>query len=230
MEDKLVNRIKKLLTLGLKDPESPEAKLAMEKAGELMAKYGLEVQLDEDGCLDRASIEEQLVEVYSRWTDVWERPLATSIGNAFDCRAITVTSGHRLPTRLFLGEKNDLELAVYFYKFIRMQIMRMAESKYKSAQDRSTYGYGCVCRVDERLKEMYAKKEEAITTDGRELMVVKKDAVDKAFREKFPNTRRSSTRITGSRQAFNEGYSDGDRVKMSRQVGGSANGSLMIGR
>lgn len=231
---KIMERIKKLMALGLGDPDSPEAKSAMDKAATLMEQYGVsEIDLDKDGHVKVDSMVEKFVEVFSKHTEIWEAPLGNKIAKSFDCRMLTIRSAWKndLPTRTFLGAKSDVELATYFYKFIRMQIFRRSEAEYRLVRDRKAYGYGCTLKVVERLQEMYAKREEIMTAGTKDLMVVKKDDVSRYCNRKYPHTnKRKGGKITGDYNAFNKGKEDGGKIQMSRQVGNkSASGATLIG-
>ena len=233
VSDKILQRIKKLMALGLGDPDSPEAKSAMDKVAELMQEHGVaEIDLEDNGHIKTSSLIEEIVECYSKSTDKWERVLGTQIAKAFDCKMLTLNSGKYFPnSRTFLGAKSDVKLSIYFYKFIRMQIMRGAESQFDLIRDQKSYGFGCVSKVVERLKDMYAKREEVMTEESQALIVVKKDDVVNFYKEKYPHTTKGgSYKITGSADAYSKGQADGNKIQMSRQVGNkSATGAVMIG-
>jgi len=228
--DKLIDRIKKLMMLGLSDPDSPESKSAMEKAAALMEEHNIQ-DVDITETNTSAKMVEMFVPVFSKTTDAWERVLGTSIAKCFDCRMVTMLAGHNLPSRAFLGTAIDVELSIYFYKFIRIQIRRRAESAFSLARDQRTYGYGCTIKVAERLDDMYGKRQEIIAKSGTTaLMLTKTHEVDKFYREKYPKTNASKHRLTGSHEAFRSGMADGNKISINHQVGGSAkNGTLAIG-
>jgi len=233
VSDKVLSRIKKLMALGLGDPDSPESKSAMDKVAKLMQEHGVaEIDLDADGHVNVDALLEEFVEVYSKKTDRWERALGHCIAVSFDCRMITLISKSGLPTRSFVGTRSDVDLSIYFYKFIRMQIMKRAEKLHRLVADQKAYGYGCTIKVNERLKEMYTKREEVMTSDSHALILIKKDDVTKFYNKKYPSRKKGSAfNINNTNaDAFNQGIKDGDKIKMSQQVGNkSATGATMIG-
>ncbi len=232
VSDKIVQRIKKLMALGL-NSETPEAKSALNKAVALMQQYNVaEMDLNDDGHIKENLLVEEFVEVFSKTTDSWERILGTHIAKAFDSKMITIMQGRgQLPKRAFLGSKSDIALAIYFYKFIRMQIMRGAETQFPLVRDQKTYGYGCVMTVSKRLDTMYKKREKVMTSDSRALIVVKNEDVAKFYDNKYPGRKKGSKmNINGSSNAFYAGQADGEKIKMSQQISNkSATGAIMIG-
>lgn len=231
--DKIIGKIQKLMALGLGDPDSPESKSAMIKVALLMEQHGVaSADLDEDGHIDVNKLMEIFVSVYSKTTDAWERILGTKCALVFDCKMITITMGRgSLPRRTFLGAESDVKLATYFYKYIRMQIMRRAEKTYKLIRDQKTYGYGCTVKVIERLEEMYAKRQEVMTSDSRALMVVKSGDVTKFANERYPSSRTQKPKAcAGSYGAYQKGQNDGSKISINQQVGDtSPTGAAMIG-
>ncbi len=234
VSEKVVEKIKKLIALGLSDPDSPESQSAMNKAAELMEEHGVaSMDLDSHGNVNAGSLLKEFVEVYSIQTDAWERILGTKIAKSFDCRMITITSNYGLPTRAFLGTKSDVLMSVHFYKFIRMQIMRRAEAHFKRVNEQKSYGFGCVSKVGQRLDDMYKKREEIMTAGTKDLMLVKGSDVMKFVAEEFPHLTKKNVNVNiGSRDAYERGVLDGESIKMNRQVSGetrTASGNIMIG-
>ena len=232
VSEKIMNRIKKLMILGLGDPESPEATSAITKATELMQLHGIDkVDLEADGHVKAESLIEEFVEVFNHNSGIWEGPLGLKIATSFDCKMITVRRERGiLPQRAFLGAKGDVALSIYFFKFIRMQIQRRSE-EYKLVKDQKTYGYGCTLKVIDRLEEMYKKRKEVMTPDTQALIVIKGNDVAKFYKEQYPHTRKASRgKLTGNHDAFLAGQSDGSKIQMNRQVDSkSATGAIMIG-
>lgn len=227
VQEQMREKIKKLMRLGLDDPDSHESQRALEKAADLMAMYDIQnIDMNEDGSVKPAALVETFVEVYDKHSDAWEGPLGFNIAECLDCQMLTIRRRDRLPRRSFMGASDDVDMAVFFFKYIRMQIQRMAESKYKLIRDRKTYGYGCVITVIERLQSMYEyRKKSAAIAGTTALMVVKSDSVDQYVKSKYKVRKRRKIQLTGSMDSLNKGIDDGNKVQINKQVGGNVSGA-----
>jgi hypothetical protein len=246
MEDKknaIIDKIMKLMELGNeeKNTNPHERESAMKMAAKLMADYSIDfIDLKSNKPADDTFITLD-VEGSSEEKVDYEASLANSIARAFDCRLVNTYEYKdfaRIWKMCFIGSKHDIEIVVYFFKFLRrtlgtMSIKNVTRESIKEAdpykakriteqyikQARHNYCYGMVNSIDERLQELYAKREEFIPADSRALMVVKKDDVEKFMKEKFPNLRYSkAVSLKGDMGAFRQGKADGKKVNLSRPI------------
>lgn len=246
MEDKkeaIITKIMKLMELGNEEKNSNahEREAAMKMAAKLMADYAIDfVDLKNNKPKDDAFITLD-VEGSSEIKVDYEAQLANAIAYAFDCKLVNsydYKEFQRIWKLVFLGSKHDIEIVVYFFKFLRRTLGVMATKNvtkesikasdpYKARrittqyieQARRNYCFGMVRTIDERLKELYAKREEFVPSDCKALMVVKKDDLDKFMREKFPNLHYSRpTLLKGDMNAFHKGRDDGHKVNLSRPI------------
>ena len=90
---------------------------------------------------------------------------------------------------------------------------------YKKIKEQDAYAYGMVVTINDRMKQLYKMRQEVMTSDCRDLVVVKTDAVKKCVHEQFPNLRRGrSFRVTDT-GALSHGRKDGHDVNLNRPVG-----------
>jgi len=177
----------------------------------------------------------------------YEASLAWAISKAFDCKVIN-SNNKGYWQMIFIGSKHDIEIAVYFFKFLRRTLHAMsfknvnkesliAQNPYlgkvtaKYLNDaRRNYSFGMVKTIDERLVELYTKREEFIPSDCKSLIVVKKDDLNKFMHEAFPNLRSSHTKaLRGDMNAYRNGQADGRSVNLSRPISNNGGSSAQIG-
>jgi hypothetical protein len=228
--NKMVDKLQKLLALAT-SPNENEARLAMDKAAELMEKYSLSMaDVNENGNSKPDHIREQMTRedipgLGSRKVN-WESLLANSIAMAFDAKLVTMPyatwkDGEKRDWSLsFLGFKADVEMAIWLHLYIRRSISRLSSKGYKDINGRNNFAHGMVSSVHGRLQEMYKRRNEI--SDCKALVVVKTDAVKKFTTEHFPSLKKGTrTQITGDRSAYYNGIEEGKKLNLSRPLNGS---------
>ena len=236
-KEEIIAKVMKLMELGNEERNSNphEREAATRKAAQLMAEYALDfADLRNSKPSDDAFAEIDVDGSTPIKVD-FESSLAGSIARAFDCKVInTYRNG---PWQIcFVGSKHDLEISVYFFKFLRRTMYAMSaknvtrenvrpsygrngRTKIDVQQARRNYCHGLVMTIGKRLAELYQKREEFIPADCKALMVVKKDKVEDFFRQQFPHVipgRRTS--LKGDVNAFHRGVADGHSVNLSRPI------------
>jgi hypothetical protein len=85
--------------------------------------------------------------------------------------------------------------------------------------------------VENNIELLFKKEKPATTHEQNQfaLVVVKSEAVDKKTSEIFPNLSkgRKMAPLRGSATSYNQGKSDGNSIKLNRQVGGSASAGMV---
>ena len=222
-KEEIIAKIMKMLELSNEEKNNNphERETAARMAAKMMA----------DWCIDIADLRSSKpkedvfvtmdVEGSSEVKVDYEASLANAIAVAFDCKMInTYRKGPW--TIAFCGTKHDLEIAVFFFKYLRRTIFAMARLNFpKSINSRRNYCYGMVETIGKRLQELYQKREEFIPSDCRALVVVKKEGLQRYFKEQFPNAvqgRRTSLR--GDLNAYYKGQEHGRGIQLSRPISG----------
>jgi len=245
LRNNIISKIMKLLELGNAEKNSDvhEQQAAANMAAKLMSDYAIDFAHLRDVNKDTDSFVQMTVDGSDTNKVDFEATLAYMIAKAFDCKVINtyckIFDGP-LPygswQMCFVGTKNDLEIAVFFFKYLRRTVYSLAQKNVTADNVRPTYTssgkrkvdlknakrnycYGLVTTIGERLVDLYQRREQFIPSDCKALMVVKKDGVDKAFKEMFPNavTRRTSS-LKGDVGAYHSGKADGQRVNLSRPI------------
>lgn len=218
-QKELGERIKKLLALGMKHEDTPEGQSALEKAKTLMKKYGIRFSdIEEDGTVDGENVVQELVKWHKSSND-FEMHLANTIALALDC---TYLCGAGRSQHIFIGTKGDMEIATWLFKYVRIQIYRMAEKTSYKGKELRTYFYGAYTTLVPRINDIYsdATPENMSEEQCRDLIVVKNDAVERKRNELYPNTKtaRKTKKLSGSMDAFVKGQMAGEKVNLNRQL------------
>jgi len=222
MNEKILGKIQKLLCLAADNPDSPESKLAAERAAEMMAKYDVGFEdINEDGTISDDGIDEIQVSANSTHHQIWESQLSAVLCRCFDCQRFISTMGRNHRTRTFLGTKSDVKIAVWFYKYLRLRIAKQAEHEFRLQADQKVFGLGAVRALEPRLVEMYEKKKEVILSDSRALMI-NKGKIVKDYLDRNYNLGRGRNHSVGngSRAAMVAGQAAGSSMSINQQLGG----------
>ena len=129
MEDKsvIIDRIKRLLALGDKSRNNSEAeaKAAMLKAHELMAKYDIKLDTAEVG-----NIEYKHLQCESKWNMGFRKPLAVIIAKNFRCETYLMGRGGSV---VFFGHDTDATIAKNVFEFAYDFALREGNKQYNRA-------------------------------------------------------------------------------------------------
>lgn len=232
----MIDKIQKLLALGT-SPNPHEAELAQRKAAELMAQYAIDfadlrtgkkpeelyIRINVEG----SSESERIVK--------WESFLAGSVAKCFDSaivntRTYDLQAGEVRWNIAFMGTKSDLELAIFFFKYLRRTVGRAAEVNCRLVEDQKTFAISMCLVLQERLLELYQRVQDIIPTDCRALVLVKKQEVSEFKAKQFPNLQKGSPiKINGSNAAYNAGKEAGKRVNLNRPIGHDGQARTQIG-
>jgi hypothetical protein len=163
-----------------------------------------------------------------------------AIGALLDCKVWFRTTYGREKRIAFFGWPADTAMAKWLTETIKLSMdselhawglraARLGESTNRQASH--SFLMGMACRVSERLHAIKAEQRSAaVSVTGRDLVVVKAAAVNAQFRDLGIKLRSNGggTRI-GDNGAYYAGKAAGDRVGLSRPIGGRESGPLMIG-
>jgi len=219
----MIQKILKLLELGDADKNSNphERELAQKKAAQMMAEHSLSFADLREG-KPKSDIYTRIDIDGSEETRVpWEGILANGVGKTFDCFVVSCggSRSDSSPWQLaFLGAKTDIEIAVFFFKYLRRTVGVMSERTVKGARAQDSYATGTVATILNRLDDLYKKKEEFIPADCKALIVVKKNDVRDFVKKEFPSLVqiKNNTRMDDN---YHKGRADGHRINLSRPIG-----------
>jgi uncharacterized protein YoaH (UPF0181 family) len=233
-KEKLIDKIRKLMALS-HSPNEHEAALAAARAREILDKYDLsltEVEMNDE------EIIEHRVDTGTRKTPLWMGRLAVSVSRAFNCKVFRVYG-----IMVFCGTKVDTQVAEYTYMFLFRTVKRLSkehkasleksgiwETRYKGYGSRTymqSYALGVVNAIDQKLREFVQSKErmqkyeDYKNATGKDLIVIKNNAVDRYVSKLRLRRTRSHANLDYS--GFSAGQRDGRNVQIHHGING-ANG------
>ena len=206
--EKIIEKIEKLFALAQNNPNENEAVAAAARAQELMAKYNLEM-----ADLETSEKKEELcTEMFEGGRGKWRYQLAVIIARNFRCK--TWLLGKNI---IFLGFKNDANIALQTFTFIYKTGMTLAGRVYAEHQKLgkstknvlNTYYVGFLYGISEVLDKQ-----------SKALMIV----TPKEVEEKFSQMTFSKNKDTNlnfdrfDRKTFERGKTDGKNCMNSRAI------------
>lgn len=252
MEEKkesIIAKIMKLMELGNAEQNSNphERNAAMKMAAKLMADYSIDfIDLKNNKPKGETFVTFEVDGSVETRVD-YEGALAQAIARAFDCKMIHSSLNHHWQM-IFVGSKHDIEIAVYFFKFLRRTLYAMANKnitkealygidpalgKITAAylrEAKRNYCFGMVETINDRLQELYIKREEFIPSNCKALIIVRKDDLEKFYQEKFPNSHRLKEKaLRGDMNAYHKGGQDGHSVNLSRPISSTEKPTTQLG-
>lgn len=175
-EEKIVAKVQKLLSLANSDNEH-EAKLAAQRANELLIKHNLKLQDVQDAKLD---YKEHEVESGMRSVQGYQKMICTLMGEYFFVRPVVcqtpdgeveVYTGRRWSIRrtftrrmLFLGRSENVKIASYVYSFLCRTYPKLWED-YRNKNGappsaRNSYYLGLTSGIGKMLREARFRVQE----------------------------------------------------------------------
>ncbi len=247
MSEKIIDRIKKLLSLSESTNEN-EAALAAARAAELMLKHEIKaaqlcVEDAEDVDTVRVDESKQIV----HWKSNLMAGLARSLGCMFFLQkhrqAGKVTTRYNVA-----GQPSKVDTISYMYSYLVEEINRLADFAYRRRLHRhhrigmpvpsargwkNAFRLGAAATISERLEAQRKETHKAAEDDGQgaALVVVKQaeKAVDLYVARKYPRMGKSA----GATYSSGSGYGAGKEAGKSVGLGGTSNaissGSKQLG-
>jgi len=108
---------------------------------------------------------------------------------------------------------------MWYFKFIKIRIMRQMSEKYTSSIDQKTYALGAVQALGMRLTEMFIKpREDARNKQVRDLVIVKDKAIAAEIKSQFGKitTKSLNTGQISGRDVYDHGMKDGRNMSLHR--------------
>ena len=247
-EERIITRIKKLLSLGEGQANENEAMAALQKARALMREHGLEmadmqVEGDEEG-ID-VTIETWRDTPRSQY-DTWNSLLAGAVAQLFGIESIIYTipaPKYNKKAYAYVGEKVDVEMAKNVWPWLTKTCKRLAREaigKGWTASHRS-FAEAFAVRVYTRCDQMREQEEAQVAQasaegqqdeDAKYALVVtaKSEALQLYMAEKYPNlkqARKQSLRGERDYDAIAAGDRAGRDINLNfrNQIGSNGEGS-----
>ena len=223
--DKVLDRIRKLLAMA-GDTSSPhEAAIAAKRARSMMDKHQVsEVDLTTMSASDMGHSD---LELKQKTNNLFTSVLSVAVATYNDCQVKYVQAGPYLNAR-FEGMLVDSVCAIELFKYLRDEAYSQAERFHTGRKDRHAYRVGFSSGVASQVREMMKEREtiniEAGPQIGTSLVVCKMQLVHKHFKPvKYTN---SASSYSGSASAQQQGFQAGRKAGLNRQVSGSSSKAL----
>lgn len=241
-QEKILNKIQKLLKLGSDERgDQHTAEIAMKQALAMMRKHDIEeadlIDREVRGSSDNLVHEEadpdsQRIKEIPEWEDF----LATDLSEVTN---VGVRKGPGKTGKITIwvfGYKTDVAVFHWLYDYLRDQIEKLCDEAWKPEHDKikakkgvvhaserkrwkDKYRVGCFLGLKERIKEVYGEQHEeaVLTSDGRDLMVIKRTAMESKY-GKFEHSFALIDPNIVDDTATMQGVMDSDRVAINRVV------------
>jgi hypothetical protein len=244
IDDKIIDRIKKLMALGENNPNEHEAKIAMERAHRLLAKYNLSLADLPQDKLDRDDPYVRMDERYGAMKGpVAGRVIAAAIAKLYFCKMFYVHLGNKGDLYSFVGRTTNVEIAKTVSRYVISALHGEAMANRHVPGYATNFMIAASRRVHARCEELIKQaeegnlKDEGTTTNLPALRATylaelqrtddfMKQALKIKLREKGGAGWRGGNGLSG----FAEGRAAGDRVSLRPGVTGGGSGRSAIGR
>lgn len=225
-EEKTIDLIRKLLNLS-KSPNEHEAKLALEKAQEMLFSHNLtmaQVEASPDFTNnDSDNITKEYVRVaeYHQLKE-WKFSLAGAIDKYFFCQALV--GGHMVT---FIGRKSDVDIVVEVYKWIMEQAERLAAEGFETYKQtpeykrypihgkrwKASYLEGLASGIRSILGKQWRELRDA-SEQSKALVVVRGEEVSNWVKEKYPKLGTHNNDYGAHSGAYMNGHRDASKVQI----------------
>lgn len=217
MDIKLVEKIKKLLALSESSNEN-EAKVAMLKAQELLAKHKLSMKEIKDYTIINISIKEKVSNVSFR-QGKWKAQLGSLIAENFGCYQYFKRGTSR--TIAFFGREEDILVCnivlEYAVDCVASSVKRLryqySKDGYSTKGLENDYALGFIEGLGKMFEEQKKKNQEW------GLVLVKDVEVVKAYENiKFSGSINTSTQFQGYHEVYYQGKEDGEKFSITDKI------------
>jgi hypothetical protein len=242
-QEKILDKVKKLLALAGNNPNENEAQQAANRAHALLAEYNLSLSDVES----HSKFEDKFITDSDLMTESlpWRRPLAAMVAKMYFCSYVFAFQKKPTPDRAcgyirydkhyFIGARHNVEVAKHMFSYLNDTIERLANegsmgypmrerTPFRTAFKAACAGRVCT-RIQQRIDE--SKKGPTVTNSGGTNLpalanlydqVSKK--LDKYLDQQFPGHRTSKSRGRPSHtEGTIAGRRAGDSIGLDQQVG-----------
>ncbi|MBX3286298.1 MAG: DUF2786 domain-containing protein [Actinobacteria bacterium] len=224
--DTWTNRIQALLTKAESTSFPEEAEALIAKAQELMARHAVdEAMLAERGQRQRAEICTDVVLVEAPYATP-KSSLLAAVARANNCRTVRGPAANGAQRCIVLGNEADVDNVLTLFAALSLHAVRAMLDAPVPAHDtprrfRHAFLLAFSGRIGERLRAasvaaQHEAEREAGAAGVAVVLASRADAVDRAFRQEFPNVRTTTVsssslagRLSGRRAADRAGLGQG---------------------
>jgi len=231
-EEKIIDKIRKLLRLSENNPDIEEAKSAAAKAQELIARYNVQqafLKLEQDDATG-VNIEDTYIHQSGR-VATWIRVIAYTLSEANNC-AMYYTQGEGINC---VGEPDDIALTRVILDYLISEVKNLCKRAVakRNADLVYDYGYGmdksqgrvyannfklgAANSLNERIKATIKKVEEetAAHPQGQYALTIISNKLVRSKQHLPKLTKGPKIRYRGNRDAYAKGREAGKKISLS---------------
>lgn len=209
--EKIIEKIKNLMSLASNNPSKAEAEAAALKAQELMAKYHIDMEsVDAE---EREKIDEMYVEV--GMGKKWKYQLARVISRNFCCRHFLFGKD----TIAFYGYKTDIKIASHVFLNLFLIGDKLVKKEYLDEKGK----FGTACGIyNSFVSGFVAGIGSVLDEQCRALMIVTPPEVEDSYKDRSIGFVEKSFRNvrTSSYKTWQNGYNAGRDAMQARAITG----------
>ena len=209
-DQKILDRIRKLLELSRNNPSEEDAALAAARAQELMLEYKIAfVQAEKQEGVERREIDNPFAR------HLWYQQLAVAVGDTTGCK-VFLHNDQKRPGRKqvwFIGRSTDIAAAQVLLEWLRLELERIrdARGRLMTRHWKESYMVGAVTTVEETLRQR--RKQMSV---GSSIVKYDADVARLAFewlrRNNIPVHQQQLQETKLDPQAFIAGRTDGIKI------------------
>lgn len=186
MDNKILERVKKLLAMAADGSSPNEAAIASKRARALMDKH----QISQKDLVESDGFNEALVGKARQAVPKWEQSIAVAVAKYNDTICTFEYAGYGGKKLNFKGFDSDVIISKFMFGYLVENGIRLAKkenAKFKKARGYSDVTIGNTFKRNYgsalygKLEKMTEDRQEEIAAGGTELMIVKKSLVEKKF-------------------------------------------------
>lgn len=228
MNDKLVERLKKLLALAGNNPSQEEAELAMSKAQAIAIENGIDLALIGTVSNEEAvAITKETVDMGQRLptTNVYVSNILTKF---FDVRIIMTGSRNCGRKLIFIGKTDSIATAKYIYVWLSDTMVRCWQRYYESTPgekltNKQSYLYGFYSGlVDKLIQNKMMVESSKLNNDADKskyavACVSSASKIQSFMEDQFPSLRNTTKKVrVMAASSFNQGKYDGSNCNIAK--------------
>lgn len=223
----ILDKIARLRGLADRPGTPEEAAAAVAAIQRLMLRYNLtQAQVDGASRNDQHGYEKVTIDLGAGMN--WRRYLLHAICDYSFCKVVFPPKGRGA---YIIGEQHNIAIVTGLYDYLVNEVMRLADVGWDvlSPMDKrfstvrawkNSFRIGAGQTLRDRLKAQFEEQKRAEgEASVNALVVVKNDALARAMREFFPNSRQTRSRSSLSdRNGYNAGVVAGRSINLAKQI------------
>lgn len=186
MQDRIIDKIRKLLALAGNNPNRAEALAAAAKAQALLMEHKLTVaEIPEE---QREEVDQTEVDLGGTRRSVnWRRSLYHTLSPFYFCKILQLPRTLRVAV---VGKASHVEVLTYTYVYVARQIERLyidwARARGLGLEHLRSFAFGAILEVARTLEEQAVRQAQQGQTNA--LIVTENQLVLKKFKQLYPRT------------------------------------------